>query len=625
MLQQTLHLTKPPLTGRTSVVWRWFSIYNKEEKKSRCDLCAETADFSANTVQMRRHLQKVHKPEFAEMIESEQSRRTKDSFQYGLQHRLVTWIVSNSFPFSTVENDDFRELMSFATNKPFQLGVDQVLETIDYRSFKLKSEFTRILKDSTSVAITGDKWSSGSTESYYGITLHRIHNFELESFPIACAPFPGYHKAKDLDQKILKILEDYDIPVSKIVGLTMDNEPTANATGDLLPFQWIGCIAHLINIVCNNVVEAENAIWSTTLVTMRKLIGSIHKSDILTYFLHQYQVEDGKPESETLRVVQYVETRWWSYYKSIQRMLELKKYINKLYTEKHTKAKLENQDWVILRILEDSLKPFATWQCKLETEKAVTISLVPRIVVELKRIIDKSRYAGGTNPAGNNIIYQSIGEKLYEKFKIRFGTMADSKTIWEEHLSRGEKNIRKGIQEAHWIAAALDPRTKSLKELDPLEREKIYAIIREKMEKITIPDDTPEDNGTPGSPMIVVDYDDEDDNFEGIIGTSDPFSYSMPNVSVELANYRGVLEQSSLNINPLEFWRLNQRQFPRLCILAEAYLSIQATSASSERVFSTSGNDISPKRNRIVPERVESVVLLHKNHDFYLQLDPPPK
>ena len=96
-----------------------------------------------------------------------------------------------------VENKDFRELISYATGRTFQTGVDQVVETIDYRSFKLKSEFMRIFQESnTSFAINGDKWSSGSTESYYEITLHRIHQFELQSFPIACAPFPGSIRQK---------------------------------------------------------------------------------------------------------------------------------------------------------------------------------------------------------------------------------------------------------------------------------------------------------------------------------------------------------------------------------------------------------------------------------------------
>ena len=52
----------------------------------------------------------------------------------------------------------------------------------------------------------------------------------------------------------------------------------------------------------------------------------------------------------------------------------------------------------------------------------------------------------------------------------------------------------------------------------------------------------------------------------------------------------------------LHWWKANAGSFKCLSILARKYLCVAATSVASERVFSTSGNIVSAKRNRLSPE-----------------------
>jgi hypothetical protein len=47
----------------------------------------------------------------------------------------------------------------------------------------------------------------------------------------------------------------------------------------------------------------------------------------------------------------------------------------------------------------------------------------------------------------------------------------------------------------------------------------------------------------------------------------------------------------------LEWWKINEHQFPRLACMACDYLAIPATSVPSEQVFSTSKNLITERRN----------------------------
>ena len=61
---------------------------------------------------------------------------------------------------------------------------------------------------------------------------------------------------------------------------------------------------------------------------------------------------------------------------------------------------------------------------------------------------------------------------------------------------------------------------------------------------------------------------------------------------------------------PLQWWKENERKFPRISKLARKYLQIPATSASSERSFSTFGNIYCPKRISQKTSTAEAVLFL---------------
>ena len=70
-------------------------------------------------------------------------------------------------------------------------------------------------------------------------------------------------------------------------------------------------------------------------------------------------------------------------------------------------------------------------------------------------------------------------------------------------------------------------------------------------------------------------------------------------------------EDRSYN-NPLEWWKSNAKRFPLLSELAIRYLCIPATSAPSERVFSSAGLTIAKERSRLDPTSAKELVFLHE-------------
>jgi hypothetical protein len=61
---------------------------------------------------------------------------------------------------------------------------------------------------------------------------------------------------------------------------------------------------------------------------------------------------------------------------------------------------------------------------------------------------------------------------------------------------------------------------------------------------------------------------------------------------------------SDENLDPLEWWRINETQYPQLSRMARDYLAIPSTSVPSEQCFSISKNLITSNRNRLMGKTV---------------------
>lgn len=64
---------------------------------------------------------------------------------------------------------------------------------------------------------------------------------------------------------------------------------------------------------------------------------------------------------------------------------------------------------------------------------------------------------------------------------------------------------------------------------------------------------------------------------------------------------------------PYGWWAKNKDKFPNMSCLARIYLSSPGSSVYSERLFSEARNVNEKKRNKLLPDKAESLVFLHHN------------
>ena len=77
------------------------------------------------------------------------------------------------------------------------------------------------------------------------------------------------------------------------------------------------------------------------------------------------------------------------------------------------------------------------------------------------------------------------------------------------------------------------------------------------------------------------------------------------NIVDEELNLYFSVRRINMNADPLAYWKAHQNQFPAITKVSIKYLCPPSSSAVSEREFSMSGLIMTPKRNRLLPKKLE--------------------
>ena len=89
-------------------------------------------------------------------------------------------------------------------------------------------------------------------------------------------------------------------------------------------------------------------------------------------------------------------------------------------------------------------------------------------------------------------------------------------------------------------------------------------------------------------------------------------------VEIQLNSYLSSAKAASFpqKSEPSKFWLDNVAAYPELCGFALDVLTIQCSSAPSERLFSTAGEATSGKKNRLSGEKLEQKVFVRRNAKY---------
>jgi hypothetical protein len=175
------------------------------------------------------------------------------------------------------------------------------------------------------------------------------------------------------------------------------------------------------------------------------------------------------------------------------------------------------------------------------------------------------------------------------------------------------------LDDFHWIAAVLNPRTRMLKLATDAERTHAHGLVRSEVAKI-MELEQPEDNRTVESQAIV--NPSPQKTFKSYTAQfDDEVECKEPNKKLTTAlrsrcEIETYLQMKSSNIttanngNPLLFWKEHEKLLPNMSKLAKQIFSIPASSTAVERIFSSAGVVISQRRTSINPSTVNDIILI---------------
>ena len=166
------------------------------------------------------------------------------------------------------------------------------------------------------------------------------------------------------------------------------------------------------------------------------------------------------------------------------------------------------------------------------------------------------------------------------------------------------------------LATLCDPRFKDAPFADDAnEHKKAIAVLRNEMKVLQLEsvcisvDPSPPSVSTSGPPgkrqrfsML--------DALEGHLKSFTPVHSLASGVEDELTRYFDE-ERVQFKVDIFNWWAARSKMYPRIFQIANRVLVLPATSASSERVFSTCGNILTEKRSSTTGEHVNMIVFLN--------------
>lgn len=282
----------------------------------------------------------------------------------------------------------------------------------------------------------------------------------------------------------------------------------------------------------------------------------------------------------------------------VVKILEQLPAIKRVFADDKSRRTLPNVTWQDIAVLEavrDGLKPVAEFTHILSAENYVTVSsLLP--VLQLTKDILKEEETDVEMTAG---IKRRILEKLDSKYNdstlqlMRKATLLDPR-YKGEHIDAAQLDVIKSQLEVEMVAYWNE------KNMPP-----VPIRVEEEEEKDAA--GTSSGEKQPAKRIKTLGR---------LLGRAKPsMSTSTPVDQRAKSEITSYLQEEVIDGDdkPLDWWKENRCRFPLMANLAKKYLCVTATSTPSERVFSASGNIITPLRSLLTPEKVNQLVFLAKN------------
>ncbi|CAM4307043.1 unnamed protein product [Leuciscus chuanchicus] len=436
------------------------------------------------------------------------------------------------------------------------------------------------LKDVPKLAITSDGWTSLRQDHYLTVTVHYTSQGSVKQKVLHTRAVYKSQTGEVVAEEISDILEEFEIDLSKIVAVTVDNAGNMDIAIKKLQILKIGCFAHTLNLAAQKMYKiASIDKWAARI---RAVVVWFKRSSMSKTVLTEKQQLLGLPQHS---LILDVKTRWNSLYLMIERFMEQYPAIHAAALDlrlrkalsKDNLDRLKDEDFHKAEEFVQLMRILYTSTLCVSCEKNATCGQILPILQKLEEHF--------TVKDEDTMFVASIKEKVWENLSQRY-QKDDIQAFLHEASSNGPQIQRQTDTEHQQKEESSEGEGEEMEEtIPPLHKtrsalEELFSEEDRKL-RLTIQQDT--------SSLTLSER-----------------------VDLEVELYKS-LPPVPMAEDPVMWWWEKRAILPLLTNVATSYLCAQASSTPSERVFSTAGNTLSQERSRLLPEKANMLIFLQKN------------
>ncbi|XP_059098333.1 zinc finger BED domain-containing protein 4-like [Tigriopus californicus] len=483
-----------------------------------------------------------------------------------LDQSLCLMVVKDLQPLSFVEDEGFKKFCH-SLDPRYTLPSRRTLSEVHITNMfsNVQEKLIIYLHRANWVSITTDLWSSVNCTGFLAITVHFFdeQTWPLQCFILDCLRVRGRHTSEKIATEIRMVLERNKIMDKVIVGVTDNGANVVKAIRDI-GITHEACYAHSLNLVANYALRE---------------VEQTRKSTQVMELFERIQQDQGRTRPKKL--IQDVPTRWNSTFEMLKRLLDLKGPVSTLLTEPGMREKVgifDSNTWQGIFDAVRVLKPLFEATVALSSENRTTGS---KIVPITKMLL--TNYDIFVQNSVPGTVRHNLAKAIKKNLVRRFTSVED--------------NVKLSI------STILDPRFKTKCFRD--ETRGTFATDQIQAELLEVNRQEPVRPKRCSPPV-----------HSSLWETFDSKVVEERPALLDLQCYLNSPCQPRWT-NPLDWWKqIGREKHPELFQIVKKYLSIPATSVPSERVFSSAGQILSKKRNRLGDENARKMICLHGNVDI---------
>lgn len=565
------------------------------------------------------------------------------------QHLLIRWVACDNIPFHKLESPYFRDLMAYANSAIADSGSIPTHSTIrDWivRSFnRHKGVVTELLCRSLSrINVSFDAWSSRKFTSLLGLTVHFLDDEgKFRTFLLGLPRIEGRHCGENFAGRVSEIIHEYGF--EDRVGYFVTDNAESNDTcledlGIELGFKKqhrrLRCCGHIINLVARSIlfgtdadafeedcqadkeIQDEVKLWRSKgpIGKLHNIVHWVERSGQRIERLHKLQsIENtalGFEDKTTYDVVMDNATRWNSSEAMMERGYMLRNALDSLvqaevtewnqYVARRTQNgakpmpkkcrkkpaivddRMAAEDWSVIAEYLAILKPLKIATKRLEGRpREGKFGAIWEVLLTMEWLLKHLEEAKLQHERDEEP-YLRIGCNLgWMKLDQYYALTEDSPAYLASLVLHPA--FRWSTVESQWSDHP-----------DWLARGRVAVQeLWEEYRSLPVEQDT-----IPEQPTVARKTTDLDDFMTSIRKLGAQPAPSVCSMRDEYAEWVASTDPGDCLVDdPIQYWLLRRRQYPRLSRMAIDLFSIPAMSSEPERIFSLAGQMVTAQRGRL--------------------------